>query len=191
MNTPLQQQLFGLLLPGQSVRTDFVPVDGSGTKFTILITDADPLTISDIVFFLLPGVILPLGTGAVLYWMVEGTAGFETFGAIFSERPSGVFSTGWANNDAILSAVRNKASLYGEDMRVSHVSITIAVSIEPLVNIENMGLRTKGVEDRILTAKVRRKNKLDYYLVLHMKIFGLSPLPPSPPLFLLLLHLRT
>ncbi len=166
MNTP-QQQLFGLLLPGKSVRTDFVPVDGLGTKFTILITDENPLVISDIVFFLLPGVFLPPGTGAVLYWMVEGTAGFETFGAIFSERPSGVFSTGWANNDTILSAVNNKTSLYGSDMQVSSytVSITIAVSIEPLATIENMGIRTRGVEDRILTAKVIAKRGI--CLLLH------------------------
>lgn len=69
----------------------FLSVDDLGTKFTILIQGENPLTISDIVFFLLPGVFLPSGTGAVLYWMVEGTAGFETLGAIVPERPSGVF----------------------------------------------------------------------------------------------------
>mmetsp|Transcript_12199 Transcript_12199/g.17583 ORF Transcript_12199/g.17583 Transcript_12199/m.17583 type:complete len:92 (+) Transcript_12199:104-379(+) len=90
MNAP-QQQIFGLLLPGRQVRTDFVLVDDLGTKFTILIQGENPLSISDIVFFLLPGVFLPSGTGAVLYWMVEGTAGFETLGAIVPERPSGVF----------------------------------------------------------------------------------------------------
>jgi len=147
MNAP-QQQIFGLLLPGRQVRTDFVLVDDLGTKFTILIQGENPLSISDIVFFLLPGVFLPSGTGAVLYWMVEGTAGFETLGAIVPERPSGVFSTGFASNDTILNAVNNNPGI--------PISITIAISIEPLANIANMGLITRGVEDRILTAKVKR-----------------------------------
>ena len=170
MIAPQQPQLFGLLIPGRPVRTDFIPVDEAGTKFTLIITDENPLTISDIVFFLLPGIVLPPGTGAVVYWMVEGS-GFETLGAITPVRPSGVFSTAWANNDAILSAVNQSASSSMGEMQ-TFVSITIGVSIEELSNIQNLGIVTKGVEDRVLTAKHIAVDLFNY-----LKSFDLPSFP--------------
>jgi len=55
VNTPQQQNspLFGLIIPGQPVRTDFIPVDPHGMKYTLTIRDIHPDSVSDVVFFLL------------------------------------------------------------------------------------------------------------------------------------------
>jgi hypothetical protein len=145
-------QVFGLLIPGRPVRTDFAPVDATNTKFalTLLTEDGNPITIADVVFFLLPGITLPPDHGAVLYWNVQGinsvgSSGFQTLGAIGPNRPSGVFRTAWANNDVILDAVGRSNG--------QPVSVTLGVSVEPLGNIANLEIATKGVEDRVQTAK--------------------------------------
>mmetsp|Transcript_30694 Transcript_30694/g.45435 ORF Transcript_30694/g.45435 Transcript_30694/m.45435 type:complete len:203 (+) Transcript_30694:110-718(+) len=144
-----QQQLFGLLIPGQQVRTDFVPADPAGAKFTLTLTftlpNENPTSIADVVFFLLPGAVLPPNFGAVLYWQVSNTssnAGFEMFGAVTSNRPSGVLRTGWAQHESVLAACSAPV-----------VTITLGVSIEPIENIQNLDISTRGVEDRANVAK--------------------------------------
>jgi hypothetical protein len=62
-------QIFGVLIPGGVVRTDFAATDASGTKFALAlsgISGKDISTVSDLVFFLLPGVSLPQDHGAML-----------------------------------------------------------------------------------------------------------------------------
>jgi hypothetical protein len=79
---PPASQLFGLVIPGHDIRTNFEPADATGTKFTLTIPFPSPLSpspsslpspltlsnITDIVFFLLPNTQLPPNTGAMLYW---------------------------------------------------------------------------------------------------------------------------
>jgi hypothetical protein len=67
MNQP--SQTFGILIPGGVVRTDFTATDASGTKFALTlngISGKDISTISELVFFLLPGISLPQDHGAML-----------------------------------------------------------------------------------------------------------------------------
>lgn len=87
------QNLFGIVIPGGPVRTDFLPADDSGTKFTLqwvpppsLITSTSTQTadvdstqtpaskpissINEIVAFLLPQVSLPPNYGVLFYWQV-------------------------------------------------------------------------------------------------------------------------
>jgi len=138
--------VFGLLIPGRPVRTDFIPVDPSNMKFAMTLSpDDNPLAIADVVFFLLPGINLPPDHGAVLFWSVQGGNGFETLGAIGPNRPSGVFRTAWGNHEAILDAIQRSNGL--------PIAVTLGVSIEPLANIVNLDIATKGVEDRVQTAK--------------------------------------
>lgn len=66
-NTPPQP--FGVLIPGGIVRTDFTATDALGTKFALTlsgINGKDIATVSELVFFLLPGVSLPHDHGAML-----------------------------------------------------------------------------------------------------------------------------
>ena len=106
MQAPIPEipsQLFGLIIPGREVITSFLPVDPSGTKFTLTIpfpinhqlnnnngnmvdsstfvsggqNDINEISsVSNIVFFLLPNITLPPNSGAMLYW--SATASHQT-----------------------------------------------------------------------------------------------------------------
>lgn len=145
-------QVLGVLIPGGGVRTDFLPTDNSGTKFSLVLTGisgADIASVSDLVFFLLPGVNLPADHGAMLYWQIISTPDqtsmgstpfsnqasptmteFELVGAITNERPSGSFRTGWATNETLSTAINSVSS---------SITINLGVSIEHISNIKNVG----------------------------------------------------
>mmetsp|Transcript_5808 Transcript_5808/g.12328 ORF Transcript_5808/g.12328 Transcript_5808/m.12328 type:complete len:217 (+) Transcript_5808:77-727(+) len=144
-------QVLGVLIPGGVVRTDFLPTDNSGTKFSLVlsgISGADIASVSELVFFLLPGVNLPTDHGAMLYWQIISTTDqtsmdstpfsdrgptmteFELVGAITNDRPSGSFRTGWATNETLSTAIN---SVY------SSITINLGVSIEHISSIKNIG----------------------------------------------------
>lgn len=133
------------------MRTDFVPTDQSGTKFSLVlsgISGKDIASVSELVFFLLPGVNLPQDHGAMLYWQIISTPDqsfmdstpfsdqgstmteFELVGAITNERPSGSFRTGWATNETLSTAINSVSS---------SITINLGVSIENISNIQNIG----------------------------------------------------
>jgi hypothetical protein len=144
-------QVLGVLIPGGVVRTDFIPSDASGTKFTLALSGicgSDIASVSELVFFLLPGIQLPQDHGALLYWQIVSTpvsntmsstpfsssmvtTEFELVGAIANHKPSGAFRTGWATNEAIVAAIKSPSS---------NVTINLGVSIEPMSSIQNMGM---------------------------------------------------
>ncbi|KAL3801854.1 hypothetical protein ACHAWO_003860 [Cyclotella atomus] len=151
MNQP--SQTFGILIPGGVVRTDFTATDASGTKFALTlngISGKDISTISELVFFLLPGISLPQDHGAMLYWQIISSpvspgmtstpfstktpaiTEFELVGAIANHKPSGVFRTGWATNETLSTAINSPCG--------SVVTINLGVSIEPQANITNIGV---------------------------------------------------
>jgi hypothetical protein len=146
--SPAAQQLLGFVVPGGPVRTDFVPADASGTKYTLTLrTPGDlplPLTtVSEVVCFLLPNAPLPPQQGILLYWQISSpgndATGFELLGAITQERPSAIFRTNWSQNEALLS-----------QHQISPV-VTLGVSIEPLENIQNVD--NGGHENRLHVAQ--------------------------------------
>ncbi|KAL3768058.1 hypothetical protein ACHAW5_001445 [Stephanodiscus triporus] len=161
-------QVLGVLIPGGVVRTDFMPSDPSGTKFTLALTGisgTDISAVSELVFFLLPGVPLPPDHGALLYWQIVSTPAsnsmsstpfssgmltteFELVGAIANHKPSGVFRTGWATNEAIGAAIKHPSS---------NVTINLGVSIEPMSNVQNMGI----IQDK--TTHVAMKIAMDLF----------------------------
>ena len=132
------------------MRTDFVPTDNSGTKFSLAlsgISGANIASVSELVFFLLPGVTLPTDHGAMLYWQIISTPDqssmdstpfsdqttmteFELVGAITNDRPSGSFRTGWATNETLSAAINSVSS---------SITINLGVSIEHISNIKNIG----------------------------------------------------
>lgn len=168
---PPPSQLLGILIPGGVVRTDFSPSDSSGTKFTLVlsgISGKDIASVSELVFFLLPGITLPPDHGALLFWQVVSTpssnvmsstpfsaAGgaatttdFELVGAITNHKPSGVFRTGWATNETLSTAINAPSST---------ITINLGVSIEPISTIDNMGM----MHDR--TTHVAMKIAMDLF----------------------------
>jgi hypothetical protein len=149
-------QLLGILIPGGVVRTDFAPSDASGTKFTLAlsgISGKDIASVSELVFFLLPGIPLPPDHGALLFWQVVSTpasnvmsstpfsAGastatttdFELVGAITNNKPSGVFRTGWATNETLSIAINSPYS--------STITINLGVSIEPISKTTHVAMK--------------------------------------------------
>lgn len=161
-------QVLGILIPGGVVRTDFIPSDPSGTKFTLALTGIagkDIAAVSDLVFFLLPGVTLPPDHGAMLFWQIVSTpspntmsstpftAGattteFELVGAIANHKPSGVFRTGWATNNTLTSAINSPSST---------ITINLGVSIEPMSSVQNIGV----IQNK--TTHVAKKIALDLF----------------------------
>ena len=107
----MSQPLFGLVIPGRPIISDFNVVDS--TKAVVLIEQ--PYTINEITFFLLPNAPIPIGYGAILYWSLPPFSSWTMIGAVWSEKPSGIFRTGLTTNDE----VRN------------HSMIQIGVSLEP------------------------------------------------------------
>mmetsp|Transcript_109895 Transcript_109895/g.164349 ORF Transcript_109895/g.164349 Transcript_109895/m.164349 type:complete len:290 (+) Transcript_109895:88-957(+) len=72
---PQQQQprILGLVVPGRAARTDFVPVDATGTKFALTLTSpgdlSSPLTlVNELVCYLEAP--LPAGHGLSIYWQL-------------------------------------------------------------------------------------------------------------------------
>ena len=145
-------QLLGVLIPGGVVRTDFLPTDPSMMKFSLAlegISGKDLISVSELIFFLLPGVSLPPDHGAILYWQIISTPSnqntmdstpfsdhgptateFELVGAITNQRPSDSFRTGWATNETLATAINSVSST---------ITINLGVSIEHISNIQNIG----------------------------------------------------
>uniref|UniRef100_A0A7S2LHT3 Hikeshi-like domain-containing protein n=1 Tax=Leptocylindrus danicus TaxID=163516 RepID=A0A7S2LHT3_9STRA len=143
-----QAPQFGLVIPGRPVRTDFLPVDNTGLKYTLQIDGAK--SVSDLVLFLLPGSVIPPDYGAVLYFQVTSSShsGFELLGAVANSRQSGVFRTGWGQHEEVL--------------RSTDGLITLGLSLEKLSDIRNLDIAERGVEDRGQVAKKIAMNLFNY-----------------------------
>lgn len=141
---PPQQMSFGLIVPGGPVRTDFVPVDGTGTKFALQLTSPgdlpNPLTlVNELVGFLVGGpnnnnntaaLVFPPNHGVLLYWQLasqQEQSGYELLGSLTQEQPSHIFRTGWSEHDQFLSLPPGQP-----------VTITIGLSVEPIESVQNV-----------------------------------------------------
>jgi hypothetical protein len=150
---PVNNQLLGFIVPGGPVRTDFVPSDASGTKYTLTLQAPGDLplpitTVTEVVCFLLPGSTLPPQHGILIYWQVTSPAstetaatGFELFGSVSHQHPSSIFRTGWGLNETVVSMQQQ-----------SQLTVTLGVSVEPLANIENIQVANVD-ESRLHVAK--------------------------------------
>ena len=152
-----QQPPFGIIVPGQPVRTDWQQI--SETKFAMQILNA--ISISDIVFFLTDVSLMPADYGAVLYWQVESSNNnnFELLGAVASSRPSGVFRTGWGQHEDIIRAA---SSIGGMGNGKNGGIVTLGVALEPIRELSNLEIAKKGVEDRGEFAKKIALNLFNY-----------------------------
>jgi hypothetical protein len=89
--------IFALVVPGRPVITSFQPI--SETKAMVLLDS--PQLITEVTFFLLQP--CPVGFGALLYYSTDQVH-WEVIGSIDQQKPSGIFSTGWQNNEVIRSS---------------------------------------------------------------------------------------
>jgi len=124
--------LFGVVVPGRPLVTDFHPLDA--TK-AVSILDY-PLSVTEITFFLLPTTPVPPGYGAILYYAVPPCDTWQILGAISPDKPSGTFRTGWSTKESMVGVER----------------VQLGVALEPLETIHNLSLVSSGVEDRFAFA---------------------------------------
>jgi hypothetical protein len=167
----LSSQLFGLIIPGKEVITNFAPADTSGTKYTLTIpfpveaVQSNPenaiTSISDIVFFLLPNVSLPPNTGAMIYWSASSSnqaapsSSFELLGALTPTQTSAILRTGWSTNEPLHNLI---SSLLASPNTT--INITFGISIEPIENINNLNVMKNSVNER---KNVAQKIALDLF----------------------------
>lgn len=95
--SPMTSQLFGIVVPGRPVITEFQLVD-STKAMTML---EQPATVPELTFFLLPTTVIPPGYGAILYYSVPPFQNWVLIGSIDPSKPSGIFRTNWANNEEV------------------------------------------------------------------------------------------
>lgn len=137
-----QQPSFGLVVPGFPLRTDFVQVDSF--KFALTLELNNIASIRELVLFFLPSAAIPPQHGVLCYWQVQlqggQSTGFEILGALTADHPSGVFPTGWSEHEQVSAILEN-------------VQITVGLSLEPLSNIQNIGLNTKVNENKLIVAQ--------------------------------------
>jgi hypothetical protein len=129
--------LFGMIAAGAPMRTDFVPADQSGTKFTMSLASPgdlpSPLTlVHQLAFCILPGATLPPNTALMIYWQLQTSSGessgFELLGTLIpATRPSDFFRTGWAEHDQFLTLMPHQPA-----------QINIGISLEPLESVQNV-----------------------------------------------------
>jgi molecular chaperone DnaK (HSP70) len=88
-------QLFGLVIPGRPIITEFQLINA--TRAMTLIEN--PATISEITFFLMLTTAIPLGHGVVLYYATPPPLNnWVLIGTVDPHKPSGIFCTGWSAN---------------------------------------------------------------------------------------------
>ena len=91
------QTLFGIIIPGRPLITEFQPVDA--TKAITVVEH--PSIINEIAFFLLP----TYGYGAILYYSLPPFQNWILIGSIDLQKPSGIFRTNWSTNEDIKNTV--------------------------------------------------------------------------------------
>jgi hypothetical protein len=127
---------FGVIVAGRSPLVNWSAV--SPEKMTTQLMA--PGSVQEITFFMLPGMVLPPGTGAILYFQAPSGA-WEILGSVEMAKPSGVFRTGWSTRG---------------DMQAIP-GIQLGVEITPLDTIRNLELTRSGFDDRFAYAhKVAR-----------------------------------
>lgn len=93
------QQLFGVVIPGRPLITDFQLVDSMKAVAPI----EQPRFVNEITFFLLPTTPIPAGFGAILYYSVPPFLTWEIIGSVSPAKPSGIFRTGWATKEDVMN----------------------------------------------------------------------------------------
>ena len=153
--------VFGLIVPGGPVLTDFVPMDATGTKFAMTLSSPgqlpSPLTlVNEIVCFLTNPQSLPPNHGVLLYWQLsyaQEQSGFELLGSLTPDRPSEILRTGWGEHSQFMCVGPNMAA-----------QVTIGLSIEPMDSVRNvaMATNTRNQSKRPLVAQKIAQDLLNF-----------------------------
>lgn len=153
--------LFGLIIPGGPVLTEFAPMDASGTKFFMTLSSPGPLPspltlANELVFFLTNPHSLPPDHGVLVYWQLsysESQSGFELLGSLAPNRPSEIMRTGWSEHSQFMAVGPNEAA-----------QVTIGLSVEPMHSVRNLAgaINAQNQSKRPLVAQKIAKDLLNF-----------------------------
>jgi protein Hikeshi len=182
-SSPPSSPFFGIIIPGRPVRTDFIPIDPTGRKYTIQLSCPGDIpvplaTIREVIFFLLPPAphqqhtyhtILPDDHGVILYWQIASatnpnqvSTGYELLGTISSETPSAVFHTGWSEHEQTLELASSASP---------PVIVTFGISIELKSSIQNMISSSVNDSNKATTSRLFIAQKIAADLYTFMQSF--------------------
>ena len=128
--------LFGAVISGLPVRTDFVQVDAN--KYACRLTCPGDITIpltsvTELVIFLFQP--LPPQQGILCYWQMtaatgpqQEATGFELLGSLTPNNPSRIFHTGWGEHEQMVQVSSSNTP----------VILTLGLSVEPMETIQNV-----------------------------------------------------
>ncbi|XP_073964492.1 protein OPI10 homolog isoform X1 [Choristoneura fumiferana] len=125
--------IFGIIVSGRLVQTDFTPV--SDTQCLLTIPEAD--SINYVVVFLTGAAPLPAGAAGMVYWSwPDPTAppNWQLLGHISNSKPSAIFKISNLKKLHELSAENQFSSALGQQS-ICH-SAQIGVAIEPEANVQ-------------------------------------------------------
>lgn len=125
--------VFGLIVSGRLVQTDFTPL--SIERFLITITEAD--SINHAVVFLTGVSPLPVGTVGMVYWSWPDPAAppnWQLLGHISNAKPSAIFKISNLKKLHELSDENKFISAFGQQQICNNAQI--GISIEPEANVQ-------------------------------------------------------
>ncbi|KAM3956598.1 protein OPI10 homolog [Aphomia sociella] len=125
--------VFGLIVSGRLVQTEFTPL--SESRFLITIPEVD--SINHAVVFLTGVTPLPLGTAAMVYWSWPDPAAppnWQLLGHISNNKPSAIFKISNLKKLHELSEENKFISAFGQQ-QICH-DAQIGISIEPETNVQ-------------------------------------------------------
>jgi Protein of unknown function (DUF775) len=139
------------------------------TKAVVMI--AEPATIPELTFFLLPSTPIPAGYGAVLYFSIPPFEHWVLIGSVTLDKPSGSFRTGFTTNEGLVGCpcIQLGVSLepyvspfvsylyyprrYFTAQKINLVNLLIFICCDDRIDtITNLSLEYSGVEDRFAFA---------------------------------------
>ncbi|CAG9783390.1 unnamed protein product [Diatraea saccharalis] len=125
--------VFGLLVSGRLVQTDFMPL--SETQFLVTIPEAD--AINHAAVFLTGVTPLPAGTAGMVYWSwpdPSAPPNWQLLGHISNAKPSAIFKIGNLKKLHELPNENKFSSAFGQQ-QICH-NAQIGISIEPEENVQ-------------------------------------------------------
>ncbi|XP_053602007.1 protein OPI10 homolog [Plodia interpunctella] len=125
--------VFGLIVSGRLVQTDFTPLEE--TRFLITINEAD--AINHVVVFLTGLTPLPAGTVGMVYWSWPDPAAppnWQLLGHISNSKPSAIFKISNLKKLHELTDENKFMSAFGQQ-QICH-NAQLGISIEPEANVQ-------------------------------------------------------